>query len=202
MKKQRQKQIGIDAVVKVQNFLQTAKDKIDKGELFSLANTASSMQIDRMIATLSVRNGYFEKGVVKGEYKIGDNWAANDTAAKKLIELVRLSKIDSSQSKIAKEIVGNPATGETLNEKVSNTIDQAVQLLRKENRQVVQYAKQTGIFDAQEKEFDDKLKIACAIASGCYVQDSTQAHKFSYPHANDFIVSATNDLYKKLKNNV
>lgn len=191
MKKQRQKQIGIDAVVKVQNFLQTVKDKIDKGELFSLINIASLMQIDRMIATMSLRNDYFYKGVVKGEYVVGVNWAATDTAAKKLIELVRLSKIESSTEKIKADMVRS-TTDQT-------NIEPAVALFRKGGSLEKTQSKQAGLFDAKEKEFDDKLKIACAIASGVYQQYNPNNDDLYIETASEYICIATKDLYDKLK---
>lgn len=191
MKKQRQKQIGIDAVVKVQNFLQTVKDKIDNGELFSLINIASLMKIDRMIATMAFRNGYFYKGVVKGEYVVGANWAATDTAAKKLIELVRLSKIESSTEKIKADMVRS-TTDQT-------NIEPAVALFRKGGSLEKTQSKQAGLFDAKEKEFDDKLKIACAIASGVYQQYNPNNDDLYIQAASEYICIATKDLYDKLK---
>lgn len=207
MKKQRQKQIGIDAVVKVQNFLQTVKDMIQLDERFSINKVAASMHIDNRIATLSLKHGFFEKGVVKGEYKIGESWAANETAAKKLIELVRLSKIEYSEKKMLGELQQKEAEEGVLKKTMDVSVEQAVQLLRRQQKNQIQQgqSKQAGMFDEQEKEFDDKLKIACAIAGGVFSRDQNNLLKNVINKDKDFyintIVDLTNSLYEKLKDN-
>lgn len=196
MKKQRQKQINIDAVIKVQNFLKTSKEFIEKGELFSMTMIASSYHIDRMIATLAVRNDYFQKGVVKGEYTISENFDMTATGAKKLIEMVRLSKIESYNAKSVKELaIGGIVLNS--NSKFGEDVIPRIESIRKRNNDAnEELVKKLNLFSEKEKEFDDKLKIACAIASGCYSPEVS-----NYSENNNFILDATNDLYEKLKNN-
>jgi hypothetical protein len=207
MKKQRQKQIGIDAVIKVQNFLKDAQTEIFEGNNFSLAGLATDYRIDRMISTLAVRNGYFEKGVVKGEYSIGPNFDSSATGAKKLIEMVRLSKIDRSFAKTSAEITANKAAeSKNINPDEGDYIPK-IDLTKTKSFEAIKKwisgaEPQRTLFTENEKEFEHKLQIASAIAGGVFSRDKFNSLKEIQESSDfyvSFIVDITEELYSKLK---
>jgi len=201
METKRQRQINNDAVIKCVNFLTEVKNLIQDDRRFSIHQVAVSFHMDKYIATTAIRKGIFDRGVTKGEYLLGENFGNDITTAKKLIEWCRIGKlgvvsknigkIDGvSKENISDDQIDVPKIERDTGAKITSILERAFSKVKPINN---------TLFSESEKEFEDKLKIACAISTGCYVQDSNQAHKFSYAHANDFIVAATNDLYKKLK---
>ncbi|MNY43126.1 hypothetical protein D3C86_1780620 [compost metagenome] len=79
---------------------------------------------------------------------------------------------------------------------IDNGVDPAIHLFRKGGMPEKIQSKQAGLFDAQEKEFDDKLKIACAVTTGIF---SSVATFESYDDITDTVIKVSNSLYDKLK---
>lgn len=200
----RKKQINLDAIFKAQKFLEICQEKIEKGEYFSPEKLARSLNTSAMIAKHAIELDVIRKGDIKGEYSLGDKFSVSRITAKMIIEARRLHELGLKQKKEDYRIEGlknklisdhtiNPntkANEEHLPEFKSNLAKEIGQILNKSINV------QPNMFSDQEKEFDDKLKIACAIASGQYSLELD-----NYGAINDWILEATNDLYSKLKNN-
>lgn len=214
MKKERQRSINLDVIIKWQSFLKQAGDAAEAGERLNLYNLAKEIGIDASAVFISVKERFLVKGTIKDEYHKGSNYGTNQATVKKLIELVRQHKIDNRKKnaiKIAKEesrLLSEPVRDHQSNSdteympELKNTSERKLEGILKRAFSANQNMNSSGsLFSENEKEFDDKLKIACAIASGAYVCDNESATHFNYLKANDFIVTATNDLYAKLKAN-
>lgn len=209
MEKTRKKQINLDAIIKVQNFLQSCKEKIEANELFSADKLARSFNVTGSVATHSVRLGILKQGEIKGEYYIGENFGTDRITAKKIIESIRIQDVErrhvkdlersqtlisESKSEVKseqKEIIEQDSVPKIQ----SNTAHEIASILKKAIPQQT-----TNLFSDQEKEFDYKLKIACAVASGLY-SDRTLYESQSDEWFANGILRATNEIYSKLKNN-
>lgn len=204
MQTERKRQINLDVVIKVQAFLQEVKKLILEGKTFSINNVATSFHIDRQMGTMSISKGFFKRGVTKGEYHLGEEFGETRTDAKKLIEHVRIQRVQRLDLKIASGQTSAGMSSESYSKQNSNPEpmpqpDQIKQSML--NRALKQSSANPlgALFSEKEKEFDDKLKIACAITSGCYVVDLENIPDFE--KLNSFIVASTNDLYSKLLEN-
>lgn len=214
MNTERKKQIKLDAVIKVQNFLEQCKTNINDKFLFSADKLARSLHTNGSVATHAVRLGILKQGEIKGEYYLGENFGTDRQTAKKIIESIRIQEVTRKNQKDierSQALMMEVNSGGTPKEKRNleqdsvpeikgNTSADLASILKKALSTATPLNNQT-LFYGQEKEFDDKLKIACAIASGCYVQISDNVNHFDFQKSNDYIVLATNDLYLKLKNN-
>lgn len=209
MNKERKKQIRLDAVIKVQNFLEQCKHNIENGISFSTDKLARSLHTSGSTATHAVRLGILKQGEIKGEFHIGENFGTDRTTAKKIIESIRLQDIERKSIKYlerSQTLISESKSEGTTEQKErieqdsvpkiqSNTAHEIASILKKAIPQQT-----TNLFSDQEKEFDDKLKIACAIASGLY-SDRTLYESQSDEWFANGILRATNEIYSKLKNN-
>lgn len=208
MNTQRKKQINLDAVLKVQSYLLDLKKMIDSGSRFSPDKLAREHNISGSTATQAMRLDIIRMGDIKGEFTIGDNFGTDRITAKKVIEARRLADLERRQSyttgtsQVMPKIV---LQGDSNSKPEQDIVPELKRDIASDLAYMFKKLKidqsNNNLFSLQEKEFEDKLKIACAIASGCYNQDSDQASSFNYESANNFIIISTNDLYEKLKNN-
>lgn len=197
MKTKRQRQINNDAVIKCVNFLTEVKNLIQDDRRFSIHHIAVSFHMDKYIATTAVRKGIFDRGVTKGEYLLGENFGNDITTAKKLIEWCRIGKIGLQSSPLEK--LGDMTKENNSHDQIDvpkiqrDTGDKIGAMLERAFSKVQPLG--NTLFSENEKEFEHKLKIACAISSGIYSSNDN----WDVSDMNDFIVRSTNDLYDKLK---
>lgn len=203
MKKERVKQINTDAILKVQNFLSDIESKVKSGTKFSIYKLARSWNISGSIGTMCIEWGFVIKGDEQGVYELDNSFDNSRKTAKLLIESLRLKKFNQQKDNTIKHLINsgelapvskdNSKHEQDIPPKIElNTANEIASILKKS----LNLQQNTNLFSEQEKEFDDKLKIACVIASCSYGNLSQK-----YTLENDFIIMATNDLYSKLKNN-
>lgn len=208
MNTQRKKQINLDAVLKVQSYLLDLKKMIDSGSRFSPDKLAREHNISGSTATQAMRLDIIRMGDIKGEFTIGDNFGTDRITAKKVIEARRLADLERRQSYTTGTSQGMPKIvlqGDSISKPEQDTVPELKRDIANELASMFKKLKidqsNNNLFSSQEKEFEDKLKIACAIASGVYVVNSEDTPSFRFELANRFIMESTNDLYEKLKNN-
>lgn len=206
MKTERQKQINLDAVIKVQAFLENVKKRLNTNRMFSIYQLAKRVNISGSIGTVAIELGYVIKGDIQGQYSFGENFGTDETHAKKLIETLRLKKVKQKNDKISKSLDLYSDTSRMLND--NNEHEQSlpgnikfntgrnIESILKNGFASLQ--KNESLFSEQEKEFEDKLKIACAIASGMYSDPNNT--ETPYGQMNEIIIRFANDLYNQLKN--
>lgn len=208
MNKERKKQIRLDAVIKVQNFLEQCKHNIENGISFSTDKLARSLHTSGSTATHAVRLGILKQGEIKGEFHIGENFGTDRITAKKIIESIRLQDVERRSVKDLERsqtlISGSKSEGTTEQKEIieqdsvpkiqSNTAHEIASILKKAIPQ-----QSTNLFSDQEKEFNDKLKIACAVTTGIISRDIS-AYK-TIEKNSDEIIKFTEMIYSKLKNN-
>src|SRR5690606_10860574 len=99
MDKERKKQIKLDAVIKVQNFLEQCKANIENGISFSTDKLARSLRTSGSTATHAVRLGILKQGEIKGDFELGENFGTDRITAKKIIESIRLQEVERRSAK-------------------------------------------------------------------------------------------------------
>lgn len=204
---QRKRQINLDAIIKVQKFLVTVKSLIDQKKNFSIFKTAKSHNISHSVATQCVKLGMIRKGEVQGEYTITDKFDTSRTTSKIIIESLRLEKVKKDFSNKKETLI---KSGELVD--IKNDNFKGVNISDIELKSIVgaktnaksKHIDNSNLFSESEKEFDDKLKIACAVASGFFSNQTLingSIQNLNNNIAIEAIVRTTNDLYSKLKNN-
>lgn len=206
MEKTRKKQIRFDAIIKVQNFLLECKKLIEEGVPFSTDNIARSLKMSRSAPKHAFDLGILKRSDVKGYYLLGENFSTDRNTAKKIIERARLQDIERRIVKSMEFTNNSLGLTPAQVQNIKKEQDEVPEIKRDTEKEITSLLKRAlnsanpisnpSLFSFQEKEFEEKLKIACAIASGQY------SHEFNgYSSVNDWIIEATNDLYLKLKNN-
>lgn len=212
MKKERVKQINTDAIIKVQNFLSDVESKVKSGTKFSIYKLARSWKISGSIGTMCIEWGFVIKGDEQGVYELDNSFDNSRKTAKLLIESLRLKKFNQEKENNIKTLVNSgelaPVSKDNSNiEKeyvpkidynAGREIESMLKRVLSNNHQI----NNQSLFSEQEKEFDDKLKIACAVTTGVLGHEKRDLlYKLDNKFYCEKIVEITNDIYSKLKNN-
>lgn len=210
MRKERVKQINTDAIIKVQNFLSEVQIKVKNNRKFSIYKLARDWKISGSIGTMCVELGYVIKGDEQGEYKLDSSFNDSRKLAKFLIESLRLKKFKQETDKSRQKLIDSgelvPVSKDNLNSdkeyvpkieaNTGREIESMLKRILSNNHQI----NNPSLFSEQEKEFDDKLKIACAIAGGL-VYNWKEFDFIDVDYFTEKVIIATDNLYSKLKNN-
>lgn len=209
MKEQRQRQINTDAIIKVQNFLAECESLISFDNKFSMYQLARDYKLSGAIAGHAIEIGYFVKGEGQGEFIIGSSFNRTHIGAKKLIESLRLKKVKQQHTRTVQTLIksgemlpvskDNPNHNDEDVPKIGRNTGHEIASILKKALGNTQTLNNQSLFSSQEKEYEDKLKIACSVASGLYANSNVNVNQ-GYT-INDNIIDISNDLYNKLKNN-
>lgn len=205
----RKRQIKIDPVLKVMNFLSEVKDRIMNGKKFFISDLAEDFHVDRILPTVAFKSKYLARGVVKGEYQLGENFGDTEQHAKRLIELTRRYKIKSSENsaELSSTIESNAKDDQYTGARIKRDTEAKMTSILKKALHNAQAPSNT-LFSEQEKEFEHKVKIASSVAIAIYGHNThvfsdmpEELSSLSIDERNNRILEITNDLYEKLKNN-